>query len=89
MISSNKDFEGLRTNIKPKTFFGLSTDEKLTKINIDGKSFDIENGCTFIEIDTATIYFYDADAKEWIPWGKNHSNDDDGEETLENHLERK
>lgn len=40
---------------------GLSTDTKPTEIY--GKKID--NGSTFIEIDTGDIYFYDLENKEW------------------------
>lgn len=40
---------------------GLSTDIKPTEIN--GKT--INNGSTFIEIDTGNIYFYDLANEEW------------------------
>lgn len=40
---------------------GLSTDTKPTEIN--GKI--INNGSTFIEIDTGKIYFYDLENEEW------------------------
>ena len=40
---------------------GLSTDTKPTEIN--GKT--INNGSTFIEIDTGNIYFYDLANEEW------------------------
>ena len=40
---------------------GLSTDTKPTEIN--GKT--INNGSTFIEIDTGKIYFYDLSNEEW------------------------
>jgi len=42
------------------------------EIELRGKSTDpkptegIENGTVFIEIDTETIYFFDADVKDWI-----------------------
>ena len=59
MITSNKDFEGLNTNNKPETYFGLSTDEKpITAVN----------GSCFIEMDTSTMYFFDEEAKEWSIW---------------------
>ena len=59
MITSNKDFEGLNTNNKPETYYGLSTDEKpITAVN----------GSCFIEMDTSTMYFFDEEAKEWSIW---------------------
>lgn len=43
---------------------GLSTDEKPTVYEEDIKSY-IDNGSTFIEIDTGKIYFYDLENEEW------------------------
>lgn len=40
---------------------GLSTDAKPTEIN--GKTID--NGSTFIEMDTGKIFFYDLENEEW------------------------
>lgn len=40
---------------------GLSTDTKPTEIN--GKTID--NGSTFIEMDTGKIFFYDLENEEW------------------------
>ena len=40
---------------------GLSTDTKPTEIS----NKTIDNGSTFIEIDTGKIYFYDLENEEW------------------------
>ncbi len=40
---------------------GLSTDEKPVEI----ENGTIENGSTFIEIDTGDVYIFDAENKEW------------------------
>lgn len=40
---------------------GLSTDEKPTEIN--GKTID--NGSTFIEINTGKIFLYDLENEQW------------------------
>lgn len=40
---------------------GLSTDEKPTEVN----NKTIDNGSTFIEIDTGKIYFYDLENEQW------------------------
>lgn len=40
---------------------GLSTDTKPTEIN----NKTIDNGSTFIEIDTGKIYFYDLENEQW------------------------
>lgn len=42
-------------------FAGLSTDEKPT-----GDS--VQNGSSYIEMDTGTLYFYDAANEEWRPF---------------------
>lgn len=43
------------------TMFGLSTDTKPTT--------GVVNGSAFIEMDTSTIYFFDAAGGQWIEWG--------------------
>ena len=43
------------------TIFGLSTDTKPTT--------GVVNGSAFIEMDTSTIYFFDAAGNEWLEWG--------------------
>ena len=43
------------------TMFGLSTDTKPTT--------GVINGSAFIEIDTSTIYFFDAAGNQWLEWG--------------------
>ena len=40
---------------------GLSTDEKPVEI----ENGTIENGSTFIEIDTGDVYIFDGENKEW------------------------
>lgn len=40
---------------------GLSSDEKPVEI----ENGTIENGSTFIEIDTGDVYIFDAENKEW------------------------
>lgn len=44
------------------TMFGLSTDEKPTS--------NVVNGSAFIEMDSSTIYFFDASSSQWIEWGE-------------------
>lgn len=39
-----------------KTYVGLSTDDKPE---------GVANGSIFIEMDTGTVYFYDAEGEEW------------------------
>jgi len=43
---------------------GLSTDEKPTVYDEEIDSY-IDNGSTFIEIDTGKIYFYDLENNQW------------------------
>lgn len=40
---------------------GLSTDEKPTEV----ANKKVDNGSTFIEIDTGKIYFYDLENEQW------------------------
>lgn len=40
---------------------GLSSDTKPTE--------GIPNGSSFLEIDTSTMYFFDAAAGTWLAWG--------------------
>lgn len=49
------------------TFFGLSSDAKPTTVFNDD---ELENGSAFVEMDTATVYFYDAENAEWREWVK-------------------
>ena len=58
--TKNNKFEQAETFIIVE-LRGLSTDTKPTEIN--GKT--INNGSTFIEIDTGKIYFYDLSNEEW------------------------
>lgn len=64
MITILKSNEQVLKNGKGNAieFRGLSTDTKPTTLNDE----DINNGSTFIEIDTGKIYFYDLDSKEWM-----------------------
>lgn len=57
--SYDYDDQSEKTNVELR---GLSTDEKPVKI---GEQI-IENGSTFIEIDTGKIYFYDLENEEWM-----------------------
>lgn len=49
------------------TFFGLSSDTKPITVFGDGV---LENGSAFVEMDTATVYFYDAENAGWKEWMK-------------------
>ena len=40
---------------------GLSTDEKPTEL----EGYTIDNGSTFVEIDTGKLYFYDLENQLW------------------------
>lgn len=42
------------------TIYGLATDEKPT---------DVGNGSCFIEMDTSTLWFFDAESGDWLEWG--------------------
>lgn len=48
------------TYYERKNLYGLSTDTKPTIA---------ANGSAFIEMDTSTIYFFDAENGEWLEWG--------------------
>ena len=54
--ASAKEAKTIATELR-----GLSTDEKPTEL----EGADLVNGCTFIEIDTGKIYFYDLENEEW------------------------
>lgn len=43
---------------------GLSTDDKPTMFDEDIDSY-VDNGSTFIEIDTGKIFFYDLENEQW------------------------
>lgn len=43
------------------TMFGLHTDSK--------PIIGVVNGSAFIEMDTSTIYFFDAAGSQWLEWG--------------------
>ncbi len=43
------------------TYYGLSTDSK--------PASGVGNGSAFIEMDSGTLYFYDAAGAQWIEWG--------------------
>lgn len=60
MVSSEKDFEGISSNGKPKTYWGLHDDTKPA---------DAINGACFIEMDAPKLYFYDQESGEWLEWG--------------------
>lgn len=51
-------------NTQPPTYYGLSTDTPKPTTNI-------ENGSSFVEMDTSKIYFYDAGtgSSGWLEWG--------------------
>ena len=53
------------TNIdRNADFYGKSTDTKPTKAN--GEGLKLQNGDTFIEIDTSNVFFYDVDTDTWL-----------------------
>ena len=51
-----------QTDGRSSEFRGLSTDTKPTKAN--GK--DVENGSTFLEMDTAKVFAYDKTNDAWL-----------------------
>lgn len=62
MVTTENGAQLINTRYRrPVTLFGLSTDVK--------PSDNIANGSTFIEMDTGTLYFYDAENQEWLEWG--------------------
>ena len=58
--TTSYDYDDLKEKVNVE-LRGLSTDEKPIKI---GEQI-IENGSTFIEIDTGKIYLYDLENEEW------------------------
>lgn len=48
-------------NTQPPTYYGLSTETKPTT--------NVENGSSFVEMDTGKLYFYDTAGEQWIEWG--------------------
>lgn len=61
MITNDKNAQKISGKyVRPVTLFGLSTDTKPEE--------KIANGSVFIEMDTGTIYFFDLDGAQWVPW---------------------
>lgn len=60
-INREKTGENIKEDFILSELRGLSTDEKPTEIKGNG----IENGSSFIEIDTGKIYLYDRDNEQW------------------------
>lgn len=58
--TTSYDYDDLKEKVNVE-LRGLSTDEKPIKI---GEQI-IENGSTFIEIDTGKIYLYDLENEQW------------------------
>ena len=48
-------------NNDPPTYYGLSTDVKPTQY--------VQNGASFIEMDTDKLYLFDASDSSWNEWG--------------------
>ncbi len=67
MITDNKPYK-----YDDRPIFCLSTDEK--------PYLGIANGCKLIEMDTSSVYFFDAEHTEWLLWngGGQESGDDGG-----------
>lgn len=58
-----------------QTYYGLSTDPFPT---------NVANGSIFIEIDTKSLYFFDAESSEWVLWfGDGREETEETEETEE------
>lgn len=54
--------------VKPMELWGLSTDTKPTTIGDMVGNYDstaLPNGSMFVEIDTHTVFFFDANGKAW------------------------
>jgi len=54
--------------VEPMKLRGLSTDTKPTTIGDMVGNYDLTalpNGSEFLEIDTHTVFYYDADGKAW------------------------
>lgn len=49
------------SNTQPPTYYGLSTDIKLTA--------HVENGSSFVEMDTGIVWFFDESTGQWLQWG--------------------
>lgn len=65
MISAiSYDYQG--SNLVHFDFCGLSTDEKPVQ-KYDCRQID--NGSSFLEMDTGSIYFYDMESGEWMKFG--------------------
>ena len=58
--TTSYDYDDLKEKVNVE-LRGLSTDEKPIKI---GEQI-IENGSTFIEIDTGKVYLYDLENEQW------------------------
>lgn len=67
MITMSKDAvfianqNGANTIVGDVEYRGLSTDTKPTE--------NVVNGSSFIEMDTGSIFFFDAAGVEWLEWG--------------------
>lgn len=49
------------------TFYGLSTDTKPTYIErVIGSRYSIPNGSAFYEMNTGTLYLFDAENSQWL-----------------------
>lgn len=58
MITSHGTF----STAEPMELYGLSGDSKPT---VKFKGTKIENGSSFLEMDTSKVYLYDAENDEW------------------------
>ena len=53
---------GIYATAQPMELYGLSEDSKPTGTF---KGVKIENGSSFLEMDTSKVYLYDAENEEW------------------------
>lgn len=54
---------GSKDNRLPADLWGNSTDEKPLE---EWEGIAIENGSTFVEIDTGEVFFFDKENKRWV-----------------------
>lgn len=51
-----------------KTYDGSKTYVEGVCLSTDQKPMNVQNGSVMIEMDTATLYLYDEQHKEWKAW---------------------
>ena len=63
-MTSTDNYYGLVDGVQfslTNTYYGISTGPS--------KPQNVGNGSVYIEMDTGTIYFYDAENSRWLKWG--------------------